>query len=136
MFVNHPEEMSISCSCWKFESWGFLCSHALKVLDSNDVEHLPSHYSLKRWTREARCDIIYDVEGKEVDEEPNLTFTQRYRELCSLLVKLASEASPTSNLSSKIQASNKNIFKKNHKWNPENGYDGNAISYLHTKFKT
>ncbi|PWA55528.1 hypothetical protein CTI12_AA426150 [Artemisia annua] len=58
-----------------------------------DIKILPQQYILKRWTREAKNDIVQDVKGKVVHEDANLSATQRYRSLCSKLVKLASKAS-------------------------------------------
>ncbi|XP_022739363.1 protein FAR1-RELATED SEQUENCE 7-like isoform X2 [Durio zibethinus] len=61
---GQPREYSVSynlsdntvfCSCKKFEFMGVLCSHALKVLDYRNIRLLPSHYILKRWTRDARA---------------------------------------------------------------------------------
>lgn len=45
---------TVICSCMKYEFMGVLCSHALKVLDYRNIKVLPSHYILKRWTRNAR----------------------------------------------------------------------------------
>ncbi|KAI9176998.1 hypothetical protein LWI28_009712 [Acer negundo] len=45
---------TVACNCMKFEFMGVLCSHALKVLDYRNIKVLPSHYILKRWTRDAR----------------------------------------------------------------------------------
>nr|GEV84777.1 hypothetical protein [Tanacetum cinerariifolium] len=81
------------CSCKKFETFGILCSHCLKVFDAMDIKILPEQYIVKRWTREAKYDIVHDVRGKVVHEDANLSATQRYRSLCSKLVKLASKAS-------------------------------------------
>ncbi|XP_019261901.1 PREDICTED: protein FAR1-RELATED SEQUENCE 5-like [Nicotiana attenuata] len=46
---------SISCSCLMFESLGWLCCHALKVLfiDLN-FSYIPAQYILKRWTKNAK----------------------------------------------------------------------------------
>ncbi|KAL2335233.1 hypothetical protein Fmac_016446 [Flemingia macrophylla] len=45
---------TISCSCMKFEYVGILCCHALKILDYRNLRIVPSHYVLKRWTKDAR----------------------------------------------------------------------------------
>ncbi|KAL5864407.1 hypothetical protein ACOSQ3_001921 [Xanthoceras sorbifolium] len=45
---------TVVCNCMKFEFMGVLCSHALKILDYRNIKVLPSHYILKRWTRDAR----------------------------------------------------------------------------------
>ncbi|KAM0864970.1 hypothetical protein ACQ4PT_043549 [Festuca glaucescens] len=50
---NH-ENMTISCSCRKYESKGLLCKHALRVFNINEVFTLPSQYILHRWTKYAK----------------------------------------------------------------------------------
>jgi zinc finger SWIM domain-containing protein 3 len=45
-----PKEEKVSCSCKKFEFAEILCSHCLKVLDINNIKHIPEEYILKRWT--------------------------------------------------------------------------------------
>jgi zinc finger SWIM domain-containing protein 3 len=40
-------ESSVKCSCKKFEFAGILCSHALKVLDINNIKSVPQMYILK-----------------------------------------------------------------------------------------
>ncbi|XP_019233939.1 PREDICTED: protein FAR1-RELATED SEQUENCE 9-like [Nicotiana attenuata] len=48
-------ENSISCSCLMFESLGWLCCHALKVLFIDlDFSYIPAQYILKRWTKNAK----------------------------------------------------------------------------------
>ncbi|KAF2918049.1 hypothetical protein DAI22_08g028966 [Oryza sativa Japonica Group] len=42
-----PLESSVKCSCKKFEFAGILCSHALKVLDINNIKSVPQMYILK-----------------------------------------------------------------------------------------
>ncbi|PHT70519.1 hypothetical protein T459_25623 [Capsicum annuum] len=48
-------ENSVICSCHIFESMGWLCCHALKVLfiDLN-FSYLPEKYILKRWSKNAK----------------------------------------------------------------------------------
>ncbi|XP_059458348.1 protein FAR1-RELATED SEQUENCE 5-like [Corylus avellana] len=81
----------ISCSCMKFETFGILCCHALKVFDLLDIKIIPDTYILKRWTREAKSGHIY-IKTKNVEEDVNLNVTQRYRKLCPRVVKLVAEA--------------------------------------------
>ena len=51
---------------------GILCAHGLKVLDLMNIKMLPTHYILKRWTREARSGSIQDRHGRNVIENPKL----------------------------------------------------------------
>ncbi|RHN75693.1 putative transcription factor FAR family [Medicago truncatula] len=70
---------SITCSCRKFDTFGILCSHALKVFELNDVKVIPDNYILKRWTREARFGVVQDFRGKEVEGDPNLSRNRMFR---------------------------------------------------------
>lgn len=52
---------SVSCGCKLFESSGWLCRHALYVLNGNiKVTKIPSAYVLKRWTKGAKDCIVHD----------------------------------------------------------------------------
>lgn len=61
--------MSIHCSSKKFETFGLLCSHSLKVFEANDVKVVPKKYILmiKRWTRES-IDESIEAESKKIKE--------------------------------------------------------------------
>jgi zinc finger SWIM domain-containing protein 3 len=71
VLVDH-EKQHVLCSCGQFERVGILCSHALKALDVMNIKYLPSHYILKRWTREARSGTIQDSHGNIVLEDPRM----------------------------------------------------------------
>lgn len=45
-------EMDIRCICSLFNYKGYLCRHALSVLNYNGVEEIPSRYILQRWKRD------------------------------------------------------------------------------------
>ncbi|KAL8525136.1 hypothetical protein ACS0TY_014669 [Phlomoides rotata] len=72
---------------------GLLCCHSVKVYDVMDVKKLPEHYILKRWTREARSGVVNNYMGSEVEEDPKLQSTERYRKLYMMFIRLATEAS-------------------------------------------
>ncbi|KAF7848878.1 hypothetical protein BT93_L1473 [Corymbia citriodora subsp. variegata] len=56
-----PKDFSISCECKLFESKGWLCRHALKVLIENtSVTSISLAYILKRWTKRAKQGIVND----------------------------------------------------------------------------
>ncbi|XP_073045600.1 protein FAR1-RELATED SEQUENCE 5-like [Primulina eburnea] len=50
-------------------------------------------YNELRWTRKARSGVVHDNMGNKVKEDPKLESTERYRKLCMMLVRLATEAS-------------------------------------------
>ncbi|KAL3651846.1 hypothetical protein CASFOL_004848 [Castilleja foliolosa] len=59
-------EMNASCSCQMFEYAGVVCRHILTVFTVTNVLTVPSHYILKRWTRNARADVLSDEQNTEV----------------------------------------------------------------------
>ncbi|KAJ4979315.1 hypothetical protein NE237_010095 [Protea cynaroides] len=117
--LNVPE-MRASCSCRMFEFSGILCRHVLTVFTVTNVLTLPSHYILKRWTRNAKSwagsdERSGDLQGQE-------TMTARYNNLCREAIKYAEEgaiAVETYNVamgalrdgSKKIAAGKKNVAR-------------------------
>ena len=87
-----PLNQTIYCSCQMFDRTGILCAHGLKVLDLMNIKLLPTHYVLKRWTREARTGSIQDSQGKNVVENPKLEAQLRLRFLSHKFVNMASKA--------------------------------------------
>ncbi|KAH6785155.1 hypothetical protein C2S51_037610 [Perilla frutescens var. frutescens] len=51
------EENFITCTCRRFEEYGLLCSHCLRILDRNSAKQIPLRYITKRWTKFAKNDI-------------------------------------------------------------------------------
>ncbi|XP_042505688.1 protein FAR1-RELATED SEQUENCE 5-like [Macadamia integrifolia] len=92
----NPVGPTIACSCRKFETFGILCCHALKIFDVLDIKFILANYVLRRWTRGGRSMIVKGDDGTQVEEDVNLDCTQRYRILCPKLVRIASEASNSS----------------------------------------
>ncbi|KAJ9564552.1 hypothetical protein OSB04_000518 [Centaurea solstitialis] len=50
-------EIIATCSCAKFETYGFLCKHVLYVMKKKHVETIPDRYILPRWTIDARYKV-------------------------------------------------------------------------------
>ncbi|XP_052193568.1 protein FAR1-RELATED SEQUENCE 5 isoform X1 [Diospyros lotus] len=59
-------EMRATCSCQMFEFSGLLCRHVLAVFRVTNVLTLPTHYILKRWTRNAKSTIILEERSSDV----------------------------------------------------------------------
>ncbi|WCJ44032.1 FAR1-related sequence 1 [Euphorbia peplus] len=64
-------DKSITCNCKKYEFAGILCSHALKILSSNDVMTVPSQYILKKWRKDIK-DQARKVSHKNVNDDNDL----------------------------------------------------------------
>lgn len=80
--------MNASCSCQMFEYSGVLCRHILTVFTVTNVLTVPSHYILKRWTRNAR-------DGLSVEQDTIVQCTEslsaRFNNLCQEALKFAEE---------------------------------------------
>lgn len=79
---------NVSCSCLLFEYKGFLCRHAMIVLQICGLSSIPFHYILKRWTKHATSRQSMD-EGTERIQ----TRVQRYNDLCKRAIELGEEGS-------------------------------------------
>ncbi|KAJ4790319.1 FAR1-related sequence 7 [Rhynchospora pubera] len=99
-------EVSIECSCKKFEHTGLPCRHIIKTLDIVNVKELPDRYLLKRWTKQAK-QVVYtredDVNVFDGDSDRS-DVARRYSALCSILSKLAVRASESEETFSLIKS--------------------------------
>ncbi|RDX60795.1 Protein FAR1-RELATED SEQUENCE 3, partial [Mucuna pruriens] len=90
--LNHSE-LRANCSCQMFEYSGILCRHVLTVFTVTNVLTLPSHYILKRWTRNAKSSAGSDeFAGKSHGHK---SLTSRYSNLCWEAIKYAEEGAIT-----------------------------------------
>lgn len=81
-------EMNASCSCQMFEYSGVLCRHILTVFTVTNVLTVPSHYILKRWTRNARLSLSDEQDtGVQCIE----SLTARFNKLCREALRFAEE---------------------------------------------
>ncbi|XP_021990970.1 protein FAR1-RELATED SEQUENCE 5-like [Helianthus annuus] len=51
--MMREDDMTVYCTCKRFEHFGLLCSHIFCVLRMLDIREFPQRYILRRWTREA-----------------------------------------------------------------------------------
>ncbi|KAH7661786.1 FHY3/FAR1 family protein [Dioscorea alata] len=82
----------IGCCCMSFEFVGYLCNHALKVLDIWNIKIVPSQYMLNRWTKHAREGCVVDYKGRIVKEDPRQVVSNRSKDLSRNAVIVASRA--------------------------------------------
>ncbi|KAH1093055.1 hypothetical protein GYH30_039002 [Glycine max] len=86
-------ELRANCSCQMFEYSGILCRHVLTVFTVTNVLTLPSHYILKRWTRNSKSSAG-SVELADESHGPK-SLTSRYSNLCWEAIKYAEEGALT-----------------------------------------
>ncbi|KAI3972601.1 hypothetical protein MKX01_019259 [Papaver californicum] len=84
-------EMRATCSCQMFEFSGLLCRHVLTVFRVTNVLTLPSHYILKRWTRNAKCGVILEERSSDLLISCRESATVRYNNLRHEALKYVEE---------------------------------------------
>jgi len=94
---------SATCSCRMFEYFGIVCRHILTVFGVRGVSALPSHYFVKRWTKNAldrssgkNVDEVSRVEEPKEEqrssaEDDEQSLTWRYNSLCREALRYAEE---------------------------------------------
>lgn len=78
----------VCCFCHSFEYKGFLCRHALIVLQICGLSIIPPPYILKRWTKDAKS-----RHPMALGTERAQTRVQRYNDLCKLAIEMSEEGS-------------------------------------------
>ncbi|XP_015571867.1 protein FAR1-RELATED SEQUENCE 5 [Ricinus communis] len=86
-------EMKAACSCQMFEFSGLLCRHVLAVFRVTNVLTLPSHYILKRWTKNAKSSVILEERATDVYTNYLESHTVRYNTLRHEAFKFVDEGS-------------------------------------------
>uniref|UniRef100_A0A5B6ZZ49 Protein FAR1-RELATED SEQUENCE n=1 Tax=Davidia involucrata TaxID=16924 RepID=A0A5B6ZZ49_DAVIN len=84
----NESKLDIYCSCRSFEYKGYLCKHAVVVLQMSGVFSIPFKYILQRWTnaatsRHSISDRLDEVQSK----------VRRYNDLCRRAIILGEEGS-------------------------------------------
>ncbi|KAF5957135.1 hypothetical protein HYC85_004360 [Camellia sinensis] len=78
LYNRVASEIRCICSCFNFN--GYLCRHALSVLNFNGVEEIPSKYVLSRWKKDYKRLYIRDCGSSNVDATERVQwFSQLYR---------------------------------------------------------
>ncbi|KAK2405096.1 FRS (FAR1 Related Sequences) transcription factor family [Trifolium repens] len=80
--------LEVTCFCRLFEYKGFLCRHALSVLQRCGCSSVPSQYIMKRWTKDAKIREPITDSTRKVQ-----TRAQRYNDLCKRAIELSEEGS-------------------------------------------
>ncbi|KAK3034175.1 hypothetical protein RJ639_034315 [Escallonia herrerae] len=89
------KEMKAACSCQMFEFSGLVCRHILTVFRVKNVLTLPSHYVLKRWTRNAKSGVMLEERTPDVLNSSRESLTVRYNNLRHEALKYVDEGVKT-----------------------------------------
>jgi zinc finger SWIM domain-containing protein 3 len=90
--IFNSADDTVVCNCMKFENVGYLCGHALKVLDNWNIKVVPSRYILKRWTKDTRLGRVRDSGEFTAKENLKLAVASRYKDLCRNIIKISARA--------------------------------------------
>ena len=77
----NPLDETISCSCRKFETFGILCRHGLKVLDVLDIKLILNRYIMKRWRRDEKDGSGKNCTTHNIKLDTRLEYVDRYQDL-------------------------------------------------------
>ncbi|WCJ30324.1 FAR1-related sequence 6 [Euphorbia peplus] len=69
--LYETSQVDIRCICSLFNFKGYLCRHALNVLNYNGVEEIPSRYILPRWSRDFKRKRLLDHGSSNIDDVCN-----------------------------------------------------------------
>lgn len=83
----HVFEKRASCTCQMFEFSGIICRHILAVFRVTNVLTLPSHYILKRWTRNAKSQVLLDERALGLPTNSQESFAVRCENLSQEALK-------------------------------------------------
>ncbi|KAL5557652.1 hypothetical protein UlMin_033863 [Ulmus minor] len=125
-------EKKASCSCQMFEFSGVICRHILAVFRVTNVLTLPSHYILKRWTRNAKSGVLLDEQALGLPSNSQDSYAARYENLRREAIKYVEEGAESVHvynvaMDSLNEAAKKVASAKNHV--PAVIHDSKAQSY-------
>ncbi|VFQ64913.1 unnamed protein product [Cuscuta campestris] len=81
-------KLEVYCSCHLFEYKGFLCRHAIVVLQMSGVFKIPDKYILQRWSNVAKSRFPISENLEDVESK-----VRRYNDLCRRAIILGEEGS-------------------------------------------
>ncbi|KAL8464618.1 hypothetical protein ACS0TY_034208 [Phlomoides rotata] len=86
LYNRAPAEVRCICSCFNF--YGYLCKHALCVLNFNGVEEIPSKYILSRWKKDYKWVFVHDHTGADFSTCERVKW---FDQLCRIALQVVEE---------------------------------------------
>ncbi|XP_010250207.1 PREDICTED: protein FAR1-RELATED SEQUENCE 6 [Nelumbo nucifera] len=78
--LYNAAEMDVHCICGWFNFKGYLCRHALSVLNYNGVEEIPPQFILSRWRKDFKCIYVPYHDSDNIDvNNPVQRYDQLYK---------------------------------------------------------
>ncbi|XP_038699930.1 protein FAR1-RELATED SEQUENCE 6-like isoform X2 [Tripterygium wilfordii] len=86
--LYETNQVDIRCICSLFNYRGYLCRHALNVLNYNGVDEIPSRYILHRWSKDFKCRSPQDNGFGNIDvNNPVYWINRLYKRAISVVEK-------------------------------------------------
>lgn len=92
--LYNATEMEILCVCGLFNFKGYLCRHALSLLNQNGIEEIPPQYILSLWRKDITRTYVLDHSSNGID--PNNP-VHRYDHLYKCVVQVAEKGRKSQN---------------------------------------
>ncbi|CAK9185627.1 unnamed protein product [Ilex paraguariensis] len=84
----NTSEAEVVCVCGLFNFKGYLCRHALNILNQNGVEEIPSQYILSRWRKDIHRNYVHHKGCNGIDIDNPI---HRYDHLYKRVVQVVEE---------------------------------------------
>ncbi|OMO86702.1 Zinc finger, PMZ-type [Corchorus capsularis] len=101
-----------TCKCNLFEFKGILCRHILAIFHLKNVVEIPSHFILKRWTKEANKGNVIFENTPSFEDDLEKSAAARCLHVCRLINQLSSFAEKSKEQYKVIVGDLDQIFKK------------------------
>lgn len=86
--LYNANEIDVGCICGLFNFRGYLCRHALSVLNQNGIEEIPPQYILSRWRKDMKRIYVPNLSYGGIDINNPV---HRYDHLYRCIVQVAEE---------------------------------------------
>ncbi|GLU22050.1 hypothetical protein SLE2022_381500 [Rubroshorea leprosula] len=86
--LYNANEMDVLCVCGLFNFRGYLCRHALSVLNKNGIEEIPPQYILSRWRKDIKRTYVPNLSHGGIDINNPV---HRYDHLYKCIVQVIEE---------------------------------------------
>lgn len=107
----NASEMDVLCVCGLFNFSGFLCRHALSVLNQNGLEEIPPQYILTRWRKDMKRSYVLDHSCRGLDINNPI---HRYDHLYKCIVRVVEEGRKSQDCSKATQQALADMLSKLH----------------------
>ncbi|KAF3777380.1 FAR-RED IMPAIRED RESPONSE 1 protein [Nymphaea thermarum] len=107
----NTENTTLQCSCRKFEFSGVLCRHAMKVLDRENIKEIPTAYVWRRWTKNAKTDLLNVSSIPMTGRVDRCRTISRYQHLCRTFLHIAEIASKSEEMYQYVIAMQKKTLR-------------------------